>query len=268
MKTKAHSKNQQQFEVFNRDSRIAFPLKKFENPEGSFLGFQIYYDALSKDRLDPGLNSYFNENATKFLESQVIVDIVESGAHREADFFGVFSWKMHQKLALGPTEMFDFMAADGFQNDVYLFNFVTTGKSVWHNGENFTALGKVAQLLLNRLGYSVELSELETPPIFQNHYICRSSVYEAFCNEMLKPAIALVESGQDPELNALLDFDTAYPFEDRMKGQIEKVFGRSCYTRHPFVGERLFATWYGLKAPERKYKKVVYPTAPIPTGYH
>ena len=60
--------------------------------------YQIYYDESQKDSLMDGFIPYFNEKATVNLESGIICDLVNQGECSNCDWFGVFSWKIHDKV--------------------------------------------------------------------------------------------------------------------------------------------------------------------------
>ena len=222
----------------------------------SFVGYQIYYDAFSQGQLDPGFTPYFNEEHSPFLENFVIEKLIQQGAHKATDYFGVFSWKAGIKLGRTAAEIFEAMESDGFSHDIYTFNFEWPTTRLWNTqaDREQSRISDIAQLLMTRLGIAVDVRELETPIIIQNHFICRSSLYEAYVWEMLSPAMDILSDKNDSEMQALLNHKTQYSVTPGLEDRLRRIFGDSVYMLHPFICERLFGTWIALKAPSAKPK--------------
>lgn len=221
---------------------------------GSFLGFQIHYDDFSKSHLDPLFTPLHNPEASKFLENEVIAALVESGVHRKADFFGVYSWKVKMKTGLGAREIFSEMEADQFQSDVYTVKFPRIEPNLWYSDSDGTPRHHLAERILRKIGYDVDLATLPTEIIVQNAFAARSEIYEAYYREMLGPAMEAMSDESDRELQELLHVPSEYPVLSSLQQRIETIFGGPFYTAHPFICERLFATWIALKGGPKRFR--------------
>ena len=215
---------------------------------------QCFFDDRFKDRLDPGFIPYFNEHVTRFFENDVIVELIRAGKHKPRDYFGVFSWRFSEKIPLRSEVIFDLIHEDGYQADVYSFFEGThsglgpKGYNIWTFGENsHPGLIEAGEILLKRLGMRVDLRRLTTPVIYQNHFICRSDLYERYVDELLQPAIRGLSNSNDRELQEAISRDAQYV--THLKTAVrEEVFGRPYFSLEPFLCERLFSTWAALQS--------------------
>lgn len=241
-------------------------LKVFRSRYGSVVFFQIYYDDFTAQFLDPAMNPVFNAGFSPFLESQVILDLIENRCHEVADRVGVFSWRMGEKLRVSAQGLTSLLEQDRMQHDILSFPFERDGKvSVWANevdGKRVPGpLLDVGNYLLKKLGYEVDLLFLDTPLIFQNAFIAKKQVMERYCIEMLKPALMAMSDMSDLKMQSLLSRPANYKVANRIKNRIAKIFGIEAYRLHPFVAERLLATWISLKIPLER-PSVFIPTLP------
>jgi hypothetical protein len=58
--------------------------------------YQIYFDESQRAGLD--YIPYRNDDCTVYFESAVMCRLVEAGAHRASDYFGVVSYQLRQKI--------------------------------------------------------------------------------------------------------------------------------------------------------------------------
>lgn len=193
---------------------------------------------------------YFNAGGNEFLENQVIKDLVESGDHKGADYYGVLSWKFKQKTynRLNETQ---FEYAEQFKPDVIgLWKAVKPHnvwlqpiKLKWHPVE-FLECGKY---IIEKI-YGVDVETLNTPVCYSNYQIVKSDIYEKYVNELLSPAMELMST--DEYLIDKLFVDANY--QTVTKGEIAnaetcmRIFGKPFYTLHPFVCERFFSTFASI----------------------
>lgn len=212
-----------------------------------FLVFQVYYDEASRRHLEPLWTPYRNAAIGPFFESAVIAELLAAGHHRRADYFGVLSWKFGRKVPLAPPEMFRRIQRDGFDADVYSF-FGRIGRGrPWSLAEpKHPGILEAASVLMRRLGIEVDLSRLEAPVIYQNHFLCRSSVCGRFGRELLAPALNAMADQSDTELQSLLLRNACYEDRRLPVSHLMAIFGRPYFCLHPFVAERLFSTWLAL----------------------
>lgn len=208
---------------------------------------QVHYDEGSRARLDPLFTPYRNTQPTPFLESSVIVDLIARGAHARADYFGVVSWRVRDKIPLPSREWFERMRADGFRSDAYSFFGRLGSGRVWLRAERkHPGILRAAAVLFSRLGLDLDPRDVTAPLVYQNHVICRSAVYEHYQRSLLTPALDAMSDASDGMLRALLGTDARYGTDRVPPAQLHAVFGHGHYTLHPFVAERLFSTWLAL----------------------
>lgn len=90
--------------------------------------FQIYFDDISKAKLEEGFIPYENLSKDGYFENTVMLDIynkIKSGAYQDSEYIGVSSWKMNHKTNLTGTEVLDFINKDIKNNcakDVYIYS--------------------------------------------------------------------------------------------------------------------------------------------------
>lgn len=196
--------------------------------------YQVYYDRGSSRRLHPYFTPFFNERATPFLESSVIAQLLREGVHRRADYFGVVSWRIADKIPMAPRLWFERMTADDYSADAYSFFGRLGAGRVWPRAERkHPGIMRAAAVLFSRLGLDLDLRVLTAPLVYQNHVICRSDVYEQFGRDLLMPALDAMAHSDDALLQTLLGVNAQYG-------------AARSFTLHPFVAERLFSTWLAL----------------------
>ena len=166
--------------------------------------YQIYYDDVSRAELDGQFIPYFNEAGSKYFESQVILDLHDRGEMQDCEYFGVVSYRIWQKASQVNT-IEAMISADSMHHDYYYVGNPCNYTQVWKWPEMLMKcdLTSWTEVLLNRLGYRVNLRELNTPGSFYNYQICKSELYRQYVDEMLQPMIDLMN---DTENQALQDW--------------------------------------------------------------
>jgi hypothetical protein len=213
----------------------------------TFLVYQVYYDERSAGRLDPLYTPYRSTRIGPFFESAVIAELLAAGEHRAADYFGVFSWKFAAKIPLDARAIAERVRRDGGSADVYSFFGRVVDRRLWSIAElKHPGILPAANLLLGRLGIDVELERLQAPVVYQNHFLCRSPLYERFGRELLGPALSAMADPADERLQSLLLRDAGYHDPRLSPAQLVAIFGRPHFCLHPFIAERLFSTWLAL----------------------
>jgi hypothetical protein len=211
------------------------------------LVYQIYFDERTRRTLDPLWIPWLNTEPGPFLESAVIADLLAAGRHTSADYFGVFSWKFRAKIPLTATVVIQRIARDGCTADAYSFFGRLQPGRVWVLAEKkHPGIMAAAALLLRRLGLDADPSTLEAPLVYQNHFICRSDVYDRFGRELLMPALAAMRDETDTELQRLVTRTASYPDENVPSSRLIAMFGHPYFCLQPFIAERLFSTWLAV----------------------
>jgi hypothetical protein len=212
--------------------------------------YQIYYEENQFNKLN--YTPYLNDNCTKYFESQVMVDLINAGAHNDYSYFGVVSHKLREKLSFAKTysivnianrsvneftpEMFEFelwnQLPDAFSFQRHLPHDPILFADKFHS--NFSDYFKK---IMNEIGYSW------TPTLFDNVFYCnyfvaRSEIYEHFVKTMLEPAIEIME--QMPELLK----NSGYP--KKLPLNLLRKWGFDYYPYHAFLCERMFSYYAHL----------------------
>ncbi len=209
--------------------------------------YQIYYDTRSARRLSPLYQRYLNERPTRFFEAAVIEKLIGEGRHRHASYFGVFSWQFGVKIPIGAPELLRRMERDEYAADVYTFFGRITDRHPWRLAEaKHPGITRAAEALFKRLEIDLDLENLAAPIVHQNHFICRSALYQRFVTDLLAPALRAMRDETDHELQELLAQDAGYQDPKLSSEQLREIFGRPHFCMHPFICERLFSTWLAL----------------------
>jgi hypothetical protein len=139
------------------------------------------------------------------------------------------------------------MAQDQFAADVYSFFGRVREPRIWVSAERkHPGILRAARLLMQRLGIEAALDTLEAPVVLQNHFLCRSALYERFVREMLAPALRAMADAADPLLQAVLLQPAGYHDPSVTPERLHSIFGRPYFCMQPFLTERLFSTWLAL----------------------
>jgi hypothetical protein len=209
--------------------------------------YQVYYDARSARCLDPWYTPHHNPAIGPFFESAVIADLLAAGRHRGADYFGVFSWKFAAKIPLDARAIAARIQRDRCAADVYSFFGRVREHRLWALAEHkHPGITSAATLLLQRLGIGVDPARLQAPIVYQNHFLCRSSLYDRFHRELLAPALRAMADDTDTQLQTRLRQDAGYQDPQMPASRLVEIFGRPHFCLQPFVAERLFSTWLAL----------------------
>lgn len=228
--------------------------------------YQILYDESQRQHLSTSTAWYDNSDATNqpCLENHVIADLILSGAHLQSDYFGVLSWAFERKRAVRIDKLLPMV--DG-SADVYAFDKMHTHPNVWrkaetwHKGiiesarETFEALQwiqaneKFLKPLNPTFGKNVEwkfvsehFDKIQTPNIYSNAFIARTSIYEDYVINFLNPFmtyLVYIESAQQP----CLSYTKMKAKQGVTADHLERVTGYPYYTLMPFICERLFSTY-------------------------
>lgn len=200
---------------------------------------QIYYSDLHLLKIYNWANPLFNPGLTIFFENSVIAETVSSS---NSEKIGVCSWKLSEKLrqrnqlsiplhqAVFETN-YDVLALTRNSSQHKMI----AAAREWHPGFMET----ISQLW-EKLGLKMPL---ETDrPIYQNHFVAKTSIYKRYVEEFLKPAMDLTI--KDEHLNRLMMQDSHYG--NLVSGDLKSVkakLGLDYYPMAPFVLERCPSLW-------------------------
>lgn len=207
---------------------------------------QIYFKREHLGFISPGCYSYFNKQANKFLENQVIKDLVSHGHNRECEYFGVLSWKFSRKVGFSYDYMKSLIYQDNFSHDVYSFFSRVKHMNIWRMGDKWHKdLSKIGQMLINKIGIECNVSDLDTTPVYCNYWIAKTDIFSDYVNTMLTPALKILST--DKEIMFYCDKNSNYTNLDMATPQMcKQIFGKPYYTYYPFILERLPSTYFAL----------------------
>lgn len=213
--------------------------------------YQIYFHESQLANLEPDYFPYFNEKCSVFFESQVIRDLIESGAHKGSEYFGVVSYKLRSKLAyikeswknnknIANISTNEF-TPELFEAEVYKHRpeIMSFQRHAPHDpilvAEQFhPGFRKFWTHIMQKIGYPWTPTHLEDV-IYCNYFVAKAHIYDKFVAEMLGPAMDVMVNM--PELWNNCPYPAVYP--EHLKEQL----GVNHFTFHPFLAERMIS-WF------------------------
>jgi hypothetical protein len=208
---------------------------------------QIYFNEKSKRNCYPQWEHYDNsEKLTEYFENTVIVDLIRQGAHKDAEYFGVFSHDIKREMVykewIGENNKLAFSPAALEQcirlyKDVEVFGFQRRRENpnIVKQAERYhPGFIKAMEHILSETGFLDAIPPQLNNIILFNHFVMRSEIYEQYVNELLIPAMEVMRGM--PELFK----DAKYKrIDEPTKARFLKAFGKGYFPYHPFICERL-----------------------------
>jgi hypothetical protein len=212
--------------------------------------YQIYYDQSQLSKLDYA--PYLNDNCTIYFESQVMVDLINQGAHNDFSYFGVVSHKLREKLSFAKTYSISNIANKSVQEftpemfehelflkqpDVFSFQRHPPHDPITFADNFHAGFSGYFKKIMGEIGYNW------SPTVFQNIFYCnyfaaRSDIYEHFVKTMLEPAMEVMN--YMPELQR----NSGYP--KKLPEHLQRKWGFDYYPYHAFLCERMFSFYVHL----------------------
>lgn len=215
---------------------------------------QIFYDQQQKKQLV--YQPYWNPRpVTKgtdyhkryiFMESDVMLRCYESGAHHGHDYFGVLSPNFQNKIDgsktwgqlknLGPG--WHKPSFEKYFNQRFGAQIIGFCKhkphSVFQVAEKYhPGIRKVTEGILNKIGYIVNLDDVQMQPIYFNYFLAHKDVYTHFCQTLLDPFVHAAKDYQPMWGNS--SYTRPFP--------LNKVYDVGYWPYHPFIAERLISLY-------------------------
>lgn len=177
--------------------------------DGGIKAYQIYYDESQKDSLMGGFVPYFNEKATVNLESGVTRDLVNQGECSNCDWFGVFSWKVRDKVKGFDFGRLNDVTAKSEEYDVLSVNpknrrtrlrrvrkphlIRTIQEEIWPPMDMLLKKLQQAGIIpAKKEGYMVKKQNY----IYCNFFLAKQSIYLDYVNLLLKPSLEIIETDE------------------------------------------------------------------------
>lgn len=207
--------------------------------------FQIYWKDEQKSKLLPFAQGYKNEGLTPFFENSVIRNLV---GQSQGDKIAVCSYQLAAKMTanIPPYRQLTEQVLHT-DYDVLAFTKNSHGHgllyqaNVWHPG-----FRTIVNKIFNILGYKQPMEAKF--PIYQNAFCAKTEVYKAYVNELLAPAMDLMEFHD--EIRKLCWQDSQYyKLRDNpeFRTRVKHFLGTDYCPLHAFICERFFSLWLNDK---------------------
>lgn len=217
----------------------------------SFQLFQVHWSDAQLPNLYPFATPYKNEGLTVFFENDCIRKIVPEAT---ADKVGVCSYDLRQSMGSGVPMRCELTAEmlDTEYDVLSLMRKDTEQDMIWRMGQWHPGSDLLFYRILEKIG-KPKPGKLKNP-IYQNHFLAKREIYQAYVSEMLVPFMDCMEN--DEEIKPLVNVDSGYyklkPPYTEFAHRVMNFLGTNYVTLHTFLCERLFSTWVNDKY------KVVY----------
>lgn len=215
--------------------------------------YQIYFDQSQIPLLD--FTPYDNTGkCTVYFENSVIVELLDQCAHKDAEYFGVVSYKLREKM--GQTRNVwkpesgihsvseRIFTKEDFEKelcekrpDVMSFqshiphDTIATADNFHPNFQHYF------KAIMDRLGYLWKPTKFENV-FYCNYFVAKSSIYQHYVDTMLRPAMRIMDT-----MPGLMQ-DANYSSE--LPDNLKKSFGINHYPYHAFICERMFSYYVHL----------------------
>jgi hypothetical protein len=199
---------------------------------------QIYYDDAQLAQLYGFAVPYKNE-LDLFFENSVIAKVVPA---TKADKIGVCSWKLREKQRyyIGRPRPITEEVING-DYDVLSFTKNTKYHKMIANAEmNHVHFNPCFDKILLQIGKTRSLEVKDA--IYQNHFMARKEIYQAYVDRWLIPAMEQIEN--DPVIHEMAMRDSNYSQLSQQSAQhLKDKIGIGYYPMIPFLLERLFSVF-------------------------
>jgi hypothetical protein len=209
--------------------------------------YQIYYKPEQIEKIE--YLPYFNPDADVFLENSVIKKLIEKGAHSDAEYFGVVShklrekigvmqnnWRNHPNIASKTTTAFcqeellrllTELSPDVMSLQCHMPHDPITFANKFH-----PQFAHWFRIIMAEIGYYWKPEQFNDV-FYCNFFVAKSEIYERYVNEMLSPAMEVMKKIPDLHKNS------RYPH--KLPPETAFRFGYDHFPYHPFLCERMFS---------------------------
>ena len=226
---------------------------KEEAPENLKI-FSIIYNKEQYGDYEIYDNSHIRtvEQKSYIFEYNPLIDIIDNKEFKEDDYVGIFSWKFREKTSISKKilyKMFEEVMNETPEVDIIGLSptFLKGNYLYWSNEQHPGFLAIFAQLC-TRLGL-----ELREPKhiIYSNFWIGKYNIYKRYIEEVIKPAIKILEEEMIMEAFTNAQYKAGLP-----KEKLIEYTGMDFYSMHAFLLERLLSVWIDNN-PEINFKQIL-----------
>lgn len=209
--------------------------------------YQIYYEEKQLSKILPFAIPFYNPTLTIFFENTVIKELVSKS---EAEKIGVCSWKLGDKMRKHHLDRLKINNDSGFHVLSLTRNSdrhqMLAMANAWHPG-----FMKTIRLIWEKLG--LKLPGEAKNPIYQNHFIAKTTIYKDYVDNFLSPAMELTE--KDEEVRNLMMQPSGYTKLTRHADpkSVKTKLGLDDYPLAPFILERCPSLYFQLKGYKISY---------------
>ncbi len=217
--------------------------------------YQITFKPEHVKLLEHGYCHYINGNCTVYFENDVMSNLISIGEHKNSEYFGVVSYKLREKIGdvmqqrwktmvnIANHSLREFTPAL-FENelqkhkpDAMSFQRHLPHDPVMYANNFHPGFSELFKKILGQIGFKWEPTHIKDV-FYCNYFVARSDLYERFVNEMLDPAMEVMDTM--PELME----NSRYP--QQLPVDLQEKFGITWYPYHAFLCERMFSYWAHL----------------------
>lgn len=216
---------------------------------------QIHFDKDQLTRLEKCYIPYYNENCTWYFENDVIIKLINDGAHLNSEYFGVVSYKLREKIGVLmrrnwaalpniANHSFNKFEPEFFESQLKksMPDVMSFQRHIPHDPISFAVrfhpgFNVFFKEIMTKIGYDYK-PELYKNVFYCNYFVAKSHIYEKYVKEMLIPAQKVMD--EMPELMGNSNYPQPLPKHLAEKWNINH------YPFHAFLCERMFSYFVHL----------------------
>lgn len=198
--------------------------------------YSIIYDYAQTIEYDAYFNNINTVNMHSYLfEYNVLIDIIDN-FKIDDEYLGIFSHKFPFKTGLFKKKLY-WLLKNNPDFDIYglCLQYNLKGKYLAFTEKVHPGFSNIFYPLCKDLGLKVKEPE---HIVYGNFFIAKTNIYRQYVNEIIKPAIELLES---EKYKHLVWLDSNY--KGLPKDQLKLFTELDYYPFHSFLLERLFPIW-------------------------
>lgn len=216
--------------------------------------YQIYFEESQQTHLERNYVPFFNPDCTHYFENSVIKKLIIENAHTDAEYFGVVSYQLRNKISTTRTVWRNINNIGNVSENIFssihfeqvlrkgMPDVMSFQKHIPHDPITFANqfhpnFSKYFKDIMNRIGYQWEPTRFEDV-FYCQYFVAKSKIYEQFVNEMLIPAMDVMDTM--PELMHNSNYPKPLPI------LLRDQWGIGWYPYHSFLCERMFSYFVHL----------------------